>query len=130
LLELGDRATAGIGLALLPRDGFVSLDGARENLSIVTTRAFTFTGRSLFLGLRAALRQWGADDPEVRAELLDGRHAPIPGFSLAEADNLAATGGDQLVSWQGRSDVSALAGRPVRLRIHFRNAKLYAFQFR
>lgn len=130
LLELGDRATAGIGLALLPRDGFVSLEGARENMSIVTTRAFTFTGRNLFLGLRAALRQWGAGDAEVRVELLDGRHAPIPGFTLAEADNLTTTSSDQLVSWQGRSDISALAGRPVRLRIHFRNAKLYAFQFR
>ena len=33
------------------------------------------------------------------------------------------------VSWKGQSDVSALAGREVRLHIKLRNSKLYAFQF-
>jgi len=130
LVTLGDRATAGIGLATLPLDGFVSLEGARESFSEVTTRSFTFTGRELVLNLRAALQQWGAEACEVKVEILDGRHAPVPGFTLAEADTLSRTGLNERVSWQGRSDVSALAGQPVRLRIHFRNAKLYAFQFR
>lgn len=67
---------------------------------------------------------------EVRVELLDGRHAPYEGHAFADADVLTMTGINQRVSWKGETDVSALAGKPVRLKIYFKNAKLYAFQFR
>ena len=33
------------------------------------------------------------------------------------------------VSWNGNRDVHALAGRPVRLKVVMRAAKLFAFQF-
>ena len=36
---------------------------------------------------------------------------------------------DQDVSWKGKADVSARAGRPVRLHVRLKRAKLYAFQF-
>jgi len=130
LVVLGERARAGIGLARLPLDGFVSLEGARHDFSVVTTRSFTFSGQQLHLNLQAALQQWGAEPCEVKVEILDGRHAPINGFAIDDADTLTTTGINQVVSWNGQSDVSALAGKPVRLRIHFKNAKLYAFQFR
>lgn len=130
LEKLGDRARAAIGLAKLPLDGFVSLEGARRDYSIVTTRAFTFRGQELVLNLQAALQQWGAQPCEVRVEVLDERHSPIPGFAFAEADSLSRTGTDQRVSWRGNSSVQTLEGRPVRLRFHFKNAKLYSFQFR
>ncbi|MGK0237245.1 MAG: hypothetical protein ACI92G_000703 [Candidatus Pelagisphaera sp.] len=129
LLVLGDKAMAGIGLARLPLDGFVSLEGARDDFSVVTTRSFNFTGKNLFLNMRAALQQWGAEACEVKVEILDGRHAPIEGFAFADADTLSTTNINHPVSWGGKTDVSSLEGRPVRLRIHFRNAKLYAFQF-
>ena len=35
-----------------------------------------------------------------------------------------------VMSWQGRNDVSRLAGQTVRLRFSMKNAKLYSFQFR
>jgi hypothetical protein len=35
-----------------------------------------------------------------------------------------------MVSWHGNSDVSKLAGKPVKLRFYFKNAKLFSFQFR
>lgn len=130
LLALGDRATAGIGLATLPQDGFVSLEGSRTENSSVTTRPFRFSGKNLFLNLQAALQQWGAGPGEVRVGLLDGRHNSLPGFSLEEADTLSATNINQMVSWKGRTDLSHLAGKPIRLHIQFKNAKLYAFQFR
>jgi len=37
---------------------------------------------------------------------------------------------DVVVSWRGRRDLSALAGRAVRLRFVMRGAKPYSFQFR
>jgi hypothetical protein len=33
------------------------------------------------------------------------------------------------VNWKGRHDVSSLSGKPIRLRIDLKRAKLYAFQF-
>lgn len=130
LVELGDKATAGIGLARLPLDGFVSLEGGRDDFSVVTTRSFTFTGKHLFLNMRAALQQWGAEACEVKVELLDGRHTPLDDFSFDDADTLSTTDINQLVSWNGHTDLSSLQGKPIRLRIHFKNAKLYSFQFR
>lgn len=131
LVALGDKAEAKIGLATLPLDGFVSLEGARAEFSTVTTRTFTFEGDELVLNMQAALPQWGAEACVVKVEILDGRHAPIEGFGFDDADTLASTAVNQVVSWRGgKADVSALAGQPVRLKIHFKNAKLYAFQFR
>lgn len=130
LEALGEKAGAGIGLAILPRDGFVSLEGARADYSVVTTRSFNFTGSKLHLNLRAALQQWGAEPCDVRVEILDGRHTPVPGYGFDDADPITATDLDHVVTWRGQSDVSALEGQPVRLRISFKNAKLYAFQFR
>lgn len=130
LIRLGDKATAGIGLAKLPLDGFVSLEGARVDPSYVTTRSFTFSGSGLYLNTQAALQQWGAWPCQVRVELLDARHVPIEGYTLDDADVITTTGINQRVSWKGRSDLSGLAGKPVRLRIKFTNAKLYAFQFK
>ena len=129
LLQLGEKATCGIGLAKLPLDGFVSLEGARRDYSIVTTRSFTFTGSSLYLNMEAALQQWGAGPCEVKVELLDGRHVPVEGYTFEDADNLSTTNTRQKVTWNNESDVGSLAGKPIRLRIRFKNAKVYAFQF-
>ena len=72
LLELGDRATAAIGLATVRLDGFVSLDGAKgtatdvrpmrgaaPEYSEVVTRSFSFSGSRLHLNVETALQQWG-----------------------------------------------------------------------
>jgi len=37
---------------------------------------------------------------------------------------------NRVVTWGGKSDVSELAGKPIRLRFYLRNCDLYAFQFR
>ena len=33
------------------------------------------------------------------------------------------------ISWNGSTDISALAGQSIKLRFYFKNAKLYSFQF-
>ena len=55
--------------------------------------------------------------------------AEKPGFARSESDPVRTTGWRRM-SWRGKSDVSALAGQPVQLRIHIRNAKLDWFEFR
>ena len=36
---------------------------------------------------------------------------------------------DRIVTWQGNTDVSSLAGNPVRLRFRLRDAEIYSLQF-
>ena len=51
--------------------------------------------------------------------LKDGINDPVTGDSLR-----------QTVTWQGRSDVDALAGKRVSLRFTLRRAALFSFAFR
>ena len=140
LLEIGDKATRAIGLAVTPSDGFVSLDGAKggpsnwtardvEPFSQMVTRAFTFTGSRLQLNLASALQQWGAEPCEVRVQVLSPNHEPLAGFGLEDADPITSSGQSQVVTWNGSSDVSGVAGKAIKLRFAFKNAKLFSFQF-
>ena len=70
-----------------------------------------------------------AGQVNVEVELQDQDGVPLPGFSQADAVSIDRNGTAQEVWWQGGPDVSALAGRPVRLRFVMRSAKLFAFQF-
>ncbi len=133
LLELGDKSKVGIGLAKFPLDGFVSYEGVRGEdgpYSVITTRSFAFLGKNLYLNFFAASQHWGAAPCEVKVELLDSRHTPIEGFTFEDADLFSKTNINQLISWKSSSDVSSLEGTPIRLKIWFKNAKLYSFKFR
>ena len=142
LLALGGRATAAIGLATTRLDGFVSFDGAKgtpvdvvpmrggpPEYSEVTTRSFSFTGSRLRLNVETALQQWGAGPPDLRVEFLEPNHDYIDGYRFEDADPITTSGLDNVASWRGNADVSAFAGRPVKLRFYFKNCKLYSFRF-
>jgi hypothetical protein len=62
-------------------------------------------------------------------ELQNEDGQPIPGFTLGDCDEICGNLIDQQVTWKGNADVSALAGKPVRIRLNLKRAKLYAFQF-
>jgi hypothetical protein len=85
----------------------------------------------LVLNIEPSMKGRGAVDEETRfrVELADAAGKAFPGFSFADSANLAAGGLRAVASWSGREDVRALAGRPVRLRFEFRNAKFYSFRF-
>ena len=130
LEQLGtENAHGAIGLAVVPLDRFVSLDGGKLQFSEVVTRSFSFTGKELHLNMRAAFQRWGAGPCDVRVEILDPDYFPIPGYSLQDADRLAKTGLRNRVTWNGKADVSQLVGKPIKLKFYFKNAKLFAFQF-
>ena len=65
----------------------------------------------------------------VRVELRDEEGIPVPGRALAEADEIVGDAIDRRVTWQGDGDVSAWAGRPVRLHVAMREADLYSLAF-
>ena len=116
------------GLATLRRDGFASMDAGGTDFKSVlqatagtlTTRVLTFQGKYLFVNLDAPHGQ-------LRVEILDAVGRPIVPFTR---DNCVPVHGDHTlarVRWQGATDLSALAGRPVRFRFHLTDGKLYAF---
>jgi len=113
-----------ISRLVLRRDGFVSVRAAYTGGEF-TAGPLTFQGRELTLNLdtsAAGLLQCEIQD-------IDGR--PIPGYRLADCDRIHTCNEmNRVVKWKGKSDVSPQAGRPVRLRFVYRDADLYAFQFR
>ena len=136
--DLGEKATTAIGLATLPLDGFVSLDGAKgpvdyrpaptdiEPHSRMVTRSFGFSGERLYLNLQAPPRFNSAGPCEVRVEILTANHERIPGFSAADADALTTTGSAHVVSWNGNSQVGRFSGSsdPAAVLLQERQALL------
>ena len=65
-----------------------------------------------------------------RCEILDEKGSPLPGYSLAESDEMFGDAIERAVSWRrGHTEVKPLAGRPVRLRFVMKDADLYALRF-
>jgi hypothetical protein len=113
-----------ISRLVLRRDGFISARAAYTGGEF-TTPPMKFAGRELVLNVDTSAAGL------MRCELLSEKGEPIEGFRLADCDVIHTTNEiDRAVKWRGRSDVSALAGKPVKLRVEFRDADLYAFQFR
>ena len=114
-----DDGWGAICLAVLRRDGFVSLD-AEQKEGHVLTRPLTLAGKQLYLNI-------AAPDGQAVVEVLDERGAPIPGFAREQA---VAVKGDAVrlpVRWRSGVDLTRLTGKTVRLRIHLTRAQLYAF---
>ena len=66
---------------------------------------------------------------EAWVELQDEAGKPLPGYAFEDAVSVDRNGVAQEVWWQTGPDVGSLSGRPVRLKLRMRSAKLYAFQF-
>ena len=82
-----------------------------------------FTGAHLELNFDGSAGGW------VRVEVLDEKGKPVPRFTEKDADTITGNSIAKTVKWRASSDLSALAGRPIKLRFVMRDAKLFAFQF-
>jgi len=66
----------------------------------------------------------------VRCELQTPDGVPLPGFTLAECDELYGDGMELPVSWRGgETELKELAGRALRLKVVLNDADLYAIRF-
>ena len=110
------------GVAIQRLDGFVSVDAPYSG-GWLATPPIVFGGDHLELNINVAAMG------EARVEIQDAEGKPIPGFTLDDCNRILFNDTAHTVKWAGKSDVSSLAGKPVRLRIQMRSAKLYAFQF-
>jgi hypothetical protein len=84
----------------------------------------------VYEGGRLELNFDGGAGGWLKAEILDGDGRRIEGFRLDDADVVTGNSLKKIVSWNGSGDVSRLSGKPVKLRLVMRDAKLYAMQFK
>jgi hypothetical protein len=116
------KPTSGVcttGLAILRRDGFASMD-ADEKGGTLTTRPLRFRGRHLFVNI-------DAPKGELRVEVLDGQDRVIGPLTRANCVPVRADRTAQAVHWREVADLAAVRDRPVKLRFHLTNGRLYAF---
>lgn len=107
----------------LRTDGFVSLHADATDVGEVLTRPFIFDGNQLEVNY--ATSAIGS----IRFELCDPEGNAIAGFSLNDSQELFGNDIRHIVEWKDGTDVSSLAGQPVRLRIRLFDADLYSFRF-
>jgi hypothetical protein len=110
----------GLGLATLRRDGFASLDASYDG-GRVTTKPFQTHGRELRVNAKA-------DCGRLRVEVLDERGVALPGFGRDECHVVQADRVNELIAWKETGSLEKLKGRPVRLRFHLENVRLYAYR--
>ena len=110
------------GVAVARTDGFIVAEAAYTGGDL-TTKPLVFEGTTLQLNVDT-----GAGGI-VQVEIQDQSGRPLDGFTAVDADEINGNYLKVAASWGGRSDLSALAGQPVRLRFIMRDARLYSFQF-
>jgi hypothetical protein len=103
-------------------DGFVSVHAPFTGGEFVT-RPLRFEGKQLLLNYSTSAAG------SVRVEIGDEAGQPIPGFALDDCPETYSDSIEEAVRWKGGTDVSALAGRAVRLRFVLKDADLYAIRF-
>lgn len=104
-------------------DGFVSVQAPASGGAVVT-RPLTFEGSELRLNFATSVAG------DIKVEIQDEGGTPIEGFTLDDCDPIYGDSVDRPVVWKPGTSVSALAGRPVRLRFELRDADLFAWRFR
>jgi hypothetical protein len=107
------------GLGTLRRDGFASMDAGPAG-GTLTTRPIRFAGSHLYVNA-------ASDRGELRVEVLTQGGEVVEPFAAGNCVPLCADQTQQAVHWTGATDLSALAGRPVRFRFHLQRGQLYAF---
>jgi hypothetical protein len=116
------QATAHLRRYSLRLDGFASVRAGFEGGELVT-RPFTFQGKRLYLNFATSAAG------SLRIAIQDPAGKPYAGFSLPDSVETIGNEIERAARWKAGADVSALAGKPVRLRVVLKDADLYAFRF-
>jgi hypothetical protein len=105
-------------------DRFVAAESAYDREGYLYSRPFVFSGKTLVLNVDTAATGW------LQVGLMRGDGRPVDGYGL---DDCVYVNGNEVrypVEWLEKgTDVSQLAGVPVRLVVRMRGARLYSLQF-
>ena len=104
-------------------DGFASVNCPYSGGEMVT-KPLVFTGRNLVINFATSA------PGSVKVEIQDISGKPIPDYSLDDCAEFWGDEVDRVVAWKSGTDVSKLAGKPIRLRFVMHDADLYSIRFR
>ena len=104
-------------------DGFASVNAPYAGGDLVT-RPLRFEGSRLVLNYATSAAG------SLLAAVEDPDGGAIPGFGLEDCEEILGNEIERVVRWRAGADVSALAGRAVRLRFAMNDADLYSLRFR
>ncbi len=109
-----------LGLAMLRRDGFASLNAGDKPGQIIT-RPLTFKGRSLFVNAEVTEGGW------VKAALLTCDSRPIAAYGLDNSVVLTSEATRGRMVWKADEDLPSPGEDHLRVVFQLKNAKLYSF---
>jgi hypothetical protein len=116
------QPTAHLRRYSLRLDGFACVEAPFRGGELLT-RPLTFRGKKLTLNFSTSAAGG------IRVEIQDAAGKPIRGFSLADSVETIGNEIERVVRWKGGSDLGALAGKPVRLRLVMKDARLFSLRF-
>lgn len=125
--DSADATRAGVGLAKLRLDGFVSRDADREP-GMLLTKPIIVKNDKLFINVNSS-------DGGLKVAIVEpDAHVPggkvLDGFDKDDCDVINKDSVDCQVTWKGSPSLERLKGKRVRLKFWLKNASLYAFQLR
>ena len=88
------------------------------------TKPFIFSGSELILNFSSSAAGG------IQVEIQDETGRTLPGFALHDCPPVFGDSIERMVTWFTGSDLSMLAGKPVRIRFVLRDADLFSMQFR
>jgi hypothetical protein len=106
----------------LPRHRFAAMHAGARGGEFTTPPLIVRGGR---LVLNYATSAAGS----VQVEVQDAGGRPLPGFAAADMPPLYGDELDATVRWKKGSDLSALKGQTVQLRVRLKDADLFALRF-
>jgi len=129
-----------LSLATWRKDGFMSLEA--KSVGAFTTAPIVFEGSQL------KINSWTRFGGVIRVEVIDpetdiytsqptvnsyldfeSNTDALTDFGFKDCDLITGNTPEQIVTWNGNSDLSALAGKPIRLRFWMSRARLFSLQF-
>lgn len=110
------------GLAMLRRDGFVSMRAGDKNGYLVTK---LLEVNAPYLFVNVDLMKKGG---KFSVEILDESGVPISGFTKDDAIVLKGINGTkQMITWKNNNDLSVLEGKNVYLKFYYKCGDLYSY---
>ena len=116
-----DPDTGAICLAVLRRDGFVSLEAGEEAGSVIP-RPLRIPGKRLLVNV-------DAPDGELRATILNTSGRPMEGFGIEDCIPVTGNRVRAEMTWKGGPDLWPLTAQDVQIRFQLRKGSFYSYWF-
>ena len=117
-----EQRTAHLERMTLRLDGFASVNAPFRGGDVIT-KPLSFSGTQLEINYSTSAAG------NIRVELVGEENKPIEGYGVGECSELIGDEIERVVSWNGSSNLSALAGRLMQVRFHMQDADLFSFRF-